>query len=1062
MFEKYINRSSNSANGATWNCILGTCFQSVVLAFVFMLPAEVLFSQQAHYVVTGTITAATGEPLPGATILVQGTTTGASADIDGNYSISVEANSILIFTYIGFQRQQIAVDGRSVINVVLTPEVGALSELVVTGYGVQRKEELTGSITVVNVNDIENSSSHNPLQSLQGRVPGMHVTRDGTPGGGTRTVLIRGMNTLGDNEPLYIIDGQPVGRDKMDLLDPNEIESLQVLKDAAAASIYGSRASNGVIIITTRKASTGELSITYNSSVTFQEFYTQNKMLNSEERGRVLWQASVNDGQNPDNHAHYNYDWHMDANGNPVLDRVHIVEWLDQNVQGGIRSGDTNWFDEISRTGIVARNNISISNGSENHSLVVALGHHNNQGVVKYTDFERYTARVNSSFNLFNKKLTIGQNMQVASSAQTPEAVGVGGGTVEVARRQLPTLPVYAENGSFAGPIGAGMSDRMNPLQTAVLGRDWSNERQSVYGNLYITFNPLENLVINSNFGLNYDLNDRITINPRYQSGFLSRNINSLVQDKRTTNEWTWFNTLNYNFDIGNHSTNVLAGIEASSNEYKQMVATKEDFLLETRDYFYIDAGTGASNVQGSGTGYRLLSYFSKVNYGFSNKYLITMTLRYDGSSRFGDNERFGFFPAFSLGWRISNENFFADNVEVVSQLMLRYGMGKTGNQKIDNDASFALYIPGYGLTSNAGRRYIGSAYDFDGSKSGSLPSGVIARQTANQNLRWEATSESNIGIDFGLWQQKVTGSFDYFWRETTDILISPPVLAIQGEGGLRWENGATMENRGWEFALGYNDQAGEVRYSINASIGSFEDKVTYLPESVVRAYPGNVEKTILGRSITSVFGYITDGIFQNQDEVNAHATQPGKGVGRIRYKDLNGDGVIDVLDQDWLGTELPDFEYGIQGTVMYKNFRLAFFFQGAQGLYVNNSNRNRDIIGGWSGENYTVRTLNTWSPLNPNSSIPAASLTDANNETRLSTYQIENASYVKLRNLQIGYTLPPAVRRIFNMSRAEVYLAGSELFTIKSKDFSDPDPENPGVLYPIPRSVTIGFNVSF
>lgn len=1029
---------------------------------VALLLPNSLQGQQGSHVIRGVITSEAGEPLPGATVLVEGTTNGVATNLNGEYEITTTSNAVLIISFIGYQRQIINVNGRSEINIVLSVDVGSLDELIVTGYSVQRKDELTGSVTVVDVDDIRRSDSHNPLQSMQGRVAGMHITRDGTPGGGTRTVLIRGMNTLGDNEPLYIIDGQPVGRDKMDLLSADDIESLQILKDAAAASIYGSRASNGVIIITTRKAVSGELQISYNSSVTFQEFFTQNQMLNTEERGRVLWQASVNDGQDPNNHPHYNFDWGLDSNGNPVLNKVNIIDFLSNTAQGGIASADTPWFDMISQSGFQTRNNLSLSNGSENHSLMFSLGHNLNQGVVKYTDFERITARINSSFKFFDGKLTLGENFQFATSKQTPEASGVGGTTLELARRQLTILPVYAQDGSFAGPIGAGMSDRMNPLQIAELGKNWSNKRNATYGNIYLNYTPIQNLILSSNFGLDYDVWNRDRLYPRYQSGFLSRNINSMSIEKTDALEWTWFNTANYSFNISKHTTSILAGMEASYNEREILFATREEFLLENPDYFQIDAGTGNANVQGSATGYRLLSYFSKINYNFDDRYLLSATLRYDGSSRFGDNERFGFFPAMSVGWRISNEQFFANLTDKISQLTFRVGAGKTGNQAINNDASFALYIPGYGLTSNGGRRYIGSAYDLDGAKSGTLPSGVIARQTSNENLKWEATSELNVGLDFGLLQQKITGSFDYFFRETTDILIRPPVLAVQGEGGQRWENGATMENRGWEFALSYNDRKGDFDYNFNASIGSFKDEVTFLPEAVVRAYPGNVEKTIIGRSITSLFGYVVDGIFQNEAEVNAHAVQNGKGVGRLRYKDLNGDGVINVLDQDWLGTELPDFEYGLGGNVSYRQFRLSFFFQGVHGLYVNNTNRNRDIIGSWSGENYSVRALNTWTPTNTGTDIPAASLTDANNETRMSTYQIENASYLKLRNLQINYLIPERIRNMFAMSRAEIYVAGSEIFTIKSKDYSDPDPENPGILYPIPRTFTIGLNVSF
>ena len=1029
----------------------------VVLTF-FMLPM-LLFAQQRK--ITGNVVNRnTAQAMEGVTI------TGRSASTlsakDGSFSLNVSDGESVAFSYVGFTPQSIKIAGNmNRLPIELIPGEGALDAIVITGYNTEKKRDLIGSISVVNMNEVKNIPTGSPLQSLQGRVPGLNITKDGTPGGSVKSVLIRGINTLGNNDPLYIIDGQPVDSKRMEMLDPNDIESLQVLKDAASASIYGSRASNGVIIVSTKKGRGSKLRVDFNSGYSTQDYATHLQMLNTDQRGRALWQASINDGTNPNtDNTQYKYDWHKDASGVAILDNMTVNEWLDKTIQGGIRAGNTDWFKEISRPGFLFRNNISLSSASETHSLLMSVGQLTNQGIVKYTDYDQYTFRLNTSFNALKGKLKVGENLQVAISKQTPIGSGQGGTPLDLGILDLPILPIYAEDGSFAGPVGSGFSNRMNALQVSELSKEWKNRTKAAYGNVYLEYTPINNLTFKSSVGVDYSLGQEIRINPRYSAGFLSSQVNNYSNNLIQNTNLTWFNTLNYSLNKKDHVANILVGTEAIKNNSSYLSGYKEGFLIETPDYFQIDAGTGLTSLTGSATRFSLMSYFSKLNYSFKSKYLASVTLRSDGSSRFGEKNKYGFFPAFSLGWRISDENF-VKNLTVISQLMLRGGAGRTGNQKIANDATFGLFIPAYGLTS--GRRNMGSAYDLNGAGSGTLPSGVIATQTANPALKWESTDEINIGADFGFMMQKITGSFDYFVRKTNDILIKPPYLAVLGAGGSTWQNGATMDNRGWEFLLTYDNQGKDFNYRITGNISAFKDKITYLPASVVRAYPGNVQKTIVGHSLSSLFGYVTDGIFQNQAEVDKYATQPGKGVGRLRYKDLNSDGVVDVLDQDWLGNSIPDFSYGLNTVIDYKNFRLSFFFQGVQGIEFYNSVKNQaSFVGAFAGQNNSTLVLKAWTAQNPNTDIPAVSNFDRNNEVRTSTFQIENASYLKLRNAQLGYTLPKAFQEKLRMSRAEVYVSGSELLTIKSSDYSSPDPENPGSFYPIPRSITIGLSVSF
>ncbi|WP_440998502.1 SusC/RagA family TonB-linked outer membrane protein [Fodinibius sp. SL11] len=1025
-----------------------------------------------NHTVTGVvIDADNGNSLPGVNISVKGTTRGTATDSEGFYQLTTPSETdTLVFSFIGYATLEIPIEGRSEVNVELSSRALTGEEIVVTGYGVERRDELTGSISSVNPEDIADISTHNPLQSLQGRVSGLNITRDGTPGGGTQQVLIRGISTLGDNEPLYIIDGQPVERRRFDLLSSNEIESIQVLKDASAASIYGSRASNGVIIVTTKKGQSDQLRLEFNTRTTFESQYPTVDVMNTEQRGRAAWRASVNDGADPNDQVHYDYDWQM-QDGQPVLNNIQTVEWLDQNVQGGIRASDTDWFDVITRNGLSTENNISLSTGGENYSLMTAVGHNYQKGVVKFNDFERYTLRLNSSLDLLDGKLTIGENMQLARSEQTPFSDYVfGGNPLSTATLLHPIIPVYAEDGSFAGPIGGGLSDRLNPLATSSFQQDDQNEIRSVYGSLYADLSITDNLEFSTNFSVDYDEEVQVVTLEQFNIGFLSRDPNRLVQDNRKTSNWTWSNTLNYSFDLGEHSTEILAGVEANRSDTEFLSAERQDFLLETDNFWEFDAGSGPMSVSGTSTGFRLLSYFSKINYNYSNRYLATATFRYDGSSRFGEDKRFGFFPAFSLGWRITNENFFrnSDSFDFISDLKLRVGAGRMGNQRIDDNAPFAFFTPAYGtaefLCCGAFGRPTGTAYALGGQQTGELPSGIKQVQRANPNLNWEETDEVNVGLDFGLFDQQLTGSFDYFIRETRDILVLPPRLAVLGEGSDRWENGATMENRGWEVSLTYDDVIGELGYSFTTSLSSSKDEITFVPESVVRDFPGNVEKTIVGRSITANFGYVADGIFQNEQEVQAHADQPGKGVGRLRFKDLNNDGTINSLDQDWLGNELPDLQYGLQGNFSYKQFRLSFYLQGVYGVERFNPVKPRLFygVGTNSGENLLTRALDAWTPENPDSDIPALSLDNANNEARMSSFMIEDMSYVKLRNLRLEYTLPSALQESLGLTNARVHVSGGELFTISSSDFTGGDPENPGSFYPLPRTFTFGFNLAF
>ncbi len=768
------------------------------------------------------------------------------------------------------------------------------------------------------------------------------------------------------------------------------------------------------------------------------------------------------------------YTQHLGPNGQPVLDQITPIQYL-----GGDStepSANTDWQNQVYKTGWIVNNDLLLTAGTEHSSLLLDLNYLDNSSIMRYNPYRRYGGRMNAATSLFNDKLKIGNNLQFFQGTETPVPSDLGGASVLYDSKFVsPLIPVYTTTGSFAGPQGAGFSDRDNPLLTQYLNRWNKNNEYNLFGNLYAELSLFKNLSLRSNFGYAYDNTYDRQILQTYQSGFISRTVNSLNIGQGHELDLTWSNTANYHLVTGKHRLDILGGIEAVNRNYVTQNDYKQGFAVQSNNYFQLSAGTGITSTNGTTTGDRLLSYFGKLNYSWSDRWLASVTLRDDESSRFGANNRYGLFPAGSIGWRINNENFLKD-INWLSDLKLRSGYGVTGNQEIGDEASLALYQTNYGTVGQTGSNQNtgaygnnGTAYDINGAGTGNLPSGYVEVQAANPNLKWESTTEFNEGVDFAFLQHTIFGSFDYFSRKTTNILIQPPYAAIEGEGETQWVNGATKSNKGWELSLGYQNHAGKLSYSVTGNLFSFHDKITYLPSTVVAAYPGNVQKTILGHSAFSEFGYQVQGIYQNQQDIAGHAYQaPNETPGRLMYKDLNGNDTIDALDQTWLGVALPKLNYGLQINLGYGDWSFSLFLQGITGGVETNSNKaNTDFLGLNPGVNIGQRALGAWTATNTKSNIPALSLVDNNDEERFSSYYVESSSYMKIRNAQIGYTLPKkAVQSLKAFDGIKVYIMGENLATFYKKHgadaFSDKDPENPGGNFPIPRKITAGINLSF
>lgn len=1032
------------------------------IATVFMLVLPFTLMAQTPPV-SGTVLS-DGEGMPGVSVVEKGTTNGTISDLDGKYSIALKNTaSTLVFSMVGMLTQEKPAKAGAVIDVVLKSDDLLLEQIVVTGYTSQKKADLTGAVSVVKVSDMMSAAENNPIKALQGRVAGMTVTADGNPSGAA-TVRIRGIGTLNNNDPLYVIDGVPT-KGGMHELNSNDIESIQVLRDASAASIYGSRAANGVIIITTKQGKQGKTKLTFDAYLTSTHYNSHLDVLNAKEYGQALWQAAVNPGgggQPNNNNIGYKYDWSYDANGNPVLQNIYLPKYLDDGLT--MRSADTDWFNEVSKAGLIQSYNMSVSNGTDNGNYFFSLGYFDNDGTIKNSNFNRVSVRMNSDYKLFDGKLTIGENFSFnrTSELQSP------GDVLDLSLKALPMVPVHTVDGIGWGGPSKGMNDRQNPVRLLEANKDNPYNYWRLFGNAFVNLEIIKNLNIRSSYGIDYGNFYKRYLQHTYQSGFMSSNNSAVNLEQSHSVKWNWTNTIAYTREIDKNVFDVLGGMEMfRSNDisFNAYTSGENAFVVETPEYMWPNMSTGTAQVGGSGTGYSLLSYFGKVNYAYDNRYLVSGTIRYDGSSRFGKNNRFGTFPAFSLGWRMTEEAFMESAKEILSDLKLRLGWGQTGNQEIDNYATYSIYSPNYGTADPTWDTVHGTAYDISGNNQGSLPSGYMKLQSGNDDLKWETTTQTNIGLDFGFFNQKLYGSAEYYIKETKDILIRPAYIATVGEGGDRWANGASMENKGYEISLGYrNKTAFGLSYDVNANISGFKNKITKLPVEVENSYGGRAGDNILGRPFGSFYGYVADGIFKTQEEVDNHVKQDGKALGRIRYKNLDDDNEITAMDQTWIGCPYPDFAYGLSIYLEYKGFDLNVFFQGIQGNVLDNWVKKQTDF--WSiddvNSNKGRRLLNAWSLSNPDSNIPALQNTNTNDEGRFSTYYIEDGSYLKLRNIQLGYTLPKAITGKAKMERLRFYVSGQNLFTIKAKDFTGVDPENPGFGYPIPVTCTVGFNLTF
>ena len=951
---------------------------------VMALSTASLSALAQDVIVSGTVKDATGEPIIGASVVQKGTSNGTVTDFDGHFSFKAPQGTPLVISYIGYDTQEAKAGSDMVIE--LKENSKELNEVVVTGYTTQRKADLTGSVAVVSTKDLKTSPDPDPMRALQGKVPGMTITSNGSPIG-TGTVRIRGIGSFNSSQdPLFIVDGVPTNM-ALNSLNMNDIESMQVLKDASSASIYGSRASNGVIIITTKKGKKGDkVAVDFSTNLTAQFYTNQSKMKLLDTNGYItaMAQAALNDGIDPVAYAsNYGIDLKA-ANGIPITAYDPATGQTLSFTAGGRYNGfinqrqtmpfsNTDWVDAISHTGF-----------SQNYDKDV-------DGILKYTNFKNISARLNTSWNL-NKIITVGENLTVTYSSQVDCA------PMENALKMPPVVPVYEIDGkTFAGPVGS-MSDRENPAREQYDNRKNHLDYWRIFGNGYVEIKPVKGLTLKSNFGIDYKTSFINAMTHTYLSDVVRNDIAKTTLSNNNETNWVWSNTANYLFNLGaDHHFNVLVGSELSKQSIIDFSAYSEGYALEDVDYMWPNAATGTMSNSGAKFGYRLASFFGKIDYNWQDMLLASFTIREDGSSRF-----------------------------------------------IDNNAQFGLYVVDYGLD-----RVTSTAYDLALQGSGTFPSGYRATQLANPNLKWESATQYNIGLDFTLLNNSLYGSIDAYIKNVDDMLINPAYLGATGEGGNQWQNGPSLRNWGMEFALGYRKQlACGLGLDINGNLSFFRNRVTYLPTTTTGAYAHtSTEDLVQSRKpYGSIVGYVVDGLFQTQEEVDKSG-QPNARLGGLRYKDLTNDGKITS-------------DIGLT----YKDFDLTMFWQGVANQDVYNNQKFQTDF--WAitdpGSNKGTRLLGAWNTNNTGSSIPRLSTMNRADEGRASSYYVENGSYLKLRTLQMGYRLPASLLSKLHMTSARVYVSGQNLLTIKSSSLTCSDPENPNWDYPLSSSISFGLQVGF
>lgn len=991
-----------------------------------------LHAQQQAKTVTGTVTDVSGEPIIGANIRIKGTTTGTITDIDGNFSIKAEPQSVIEVSYIGYLTQETVINNQKSIRFLLKEDTKTLDEVVVIGYGVQKKADLTGSVANINTEKLNTQSNANIGQALQGKIAGVDiVSQGGAPGSGTR-IMVRGIGTLNNASPLYIVDGMYMN--SIDHINPNDIASIDVLKDASSAAIYGSRAANGVIIVTTKEGSNTEgkpiIDLSVNLGISTASKFLD--MLDAKGWAEVTTIA-------------------RQAIGKPALDMATDLA----------NKPDNDWQDIMFRPALMQNYNLSVKGGGKYSTYYTGLGYFNQDGIVKGTNYQRYNIQSKNDYK--RGIFSAGTNLIISFSHDKPLHQELRGGMIGTILQSVPTLEKYDDTreGGYGGTYG----DVVNiPHPLAIIDdniMDRYNENVKIFANLYAQIELFKGLKYKLNLTPDFSFERYKNYLNKYDFGLATNSITQLTERQRRRRNILVENLLTFDRTFGEHKISALAGYTYQDSRFRHIQAYGEGLPQGLEE---IDAATTNRSNEGNSWRSVLTSILGRVFYSYQNKYLFTATIRRDGSSKFGKNNRYGYFPSFSLGWNVAEEKFM-ENVHWLDQLKLRGGYGVLGNQEIDNYQ--------YSSTITTGINYP------DGN--GGLLQGAFPKNFANPDIKWEETAMTNVGIDFMAFNNRLSLTADYYVKNTKDILLTVPIPISSGGANDPIRNAGKIRNNGFEFNLGWMDQPNpDISYGINL-IGSFnKNKVIAMGSESGSIKGGSTNQNITtsetkaGYPIGGYWLISTAGYFNSQKEVDAYAKdgkkiQPAAEPGDIKFVDANNDGVINDDDRVFQGSPFPDFTFALNGNMRYKNFDLSIGLQGVLGNKIYNATRQtlEDVT---KGSNFLASCLDYWTPENKNASHPRLTWDDPNRNTRAeSDRYLENGSYLRLRSVQLGYTFPQTWFK-GAIQHARVYINAENLFTITSYSGYSPDVNADNAnyrgfdnfIYPTNRTFMLGLNVTF
>jgi TonB-linked SusC/RagA family outer membrane protein len=983
---------------------------------------------------SGKVTDTNNQSLIGVNVVAEGTTIGTITDANGKWTLTIPASAAeLKFSYIGYTDQLVKIGTEKVINIVMQESTKQIDELVVVGYGSVKKSDLTGSVSSVKADAIMRKPVSNVAQALQGLVPGVSVTSNSGAPGGSVTVRIRGVGTVNDPSPLYVVDGMPVN--DISYLNSFDIESVEVLKDASATAIYGSRGANGVIMITTKKGSAKKNVITLNSY-----FGTQNI--------------------NTDLHLLTGQQWY------DVQKTINLTRTNPINLNNADPNISTNWLKEISQTGSIQSHNASFSGGNKDLIYNLSLGYLKQVGTVKKTDYDRINASLNLESKM-NKLITIGTNITVSNSSRDKVLEGdISYGIINSAIKLEPVIPVHNTDGTWGY---SKYIDNFNPV--AQIAYTNSNEKNlNVVGNVYGVVNICKSLNFKSLLGVNLNRNDSYDFVPTYYVNSHQQSSASLVtRGYSRTNNILAEQTLNFNKTFNEKNVvGALLGFTAEQTRFENILASKGNTPNDTPEMQYLDAAQNASSATASGYAIEsaLISYIGRVNYAYDDRYLATATIRRDGSSRFGKSNQYGNFPSFALAWKLSNEGFFKNwNQNVMNSIKFRFGWGQVGNQNIGDYAFQNL------LTAS-------SQYAYIFGQPSKVYQGVVAVALGNADVKWESTESTNFGADFGFLKNKLTLSADYYNKTTKDMLLVEPIPMFLGFETGPTTNVGSVNNKGFEGQITWRDKIGsDFSYSIGANITTIKNEVLSLGTGqaidAVNMWGDYVTHTKVGSSIGTFWGYKTAGLVQNATQLaDVKTRQPGAGLGDVIFADVNGDGKLTTADKTVIGNPFPNFYYGFDLRLAYKGFDLSANFQGTQGNSIFNETR-KQLYDGQGVTQMSADILNAWTATNTNTTMPRLNGSDANQNLRISDRYVEDGSYLRLKTLNLGYTFPQSIASKIYASSLRLYLTGQNLLTFTK--YSGADPEigqqtvsgtlsagvDPGT-YPQPKTITAGINLTF